>query len=270
MTPVRAHRMVAVADRRLTEGTRPLPEEVAIALTYNGSTQAVMMATPADLDDFARGFTLTEGIADPAEIESIEVVDAPKGVDLQIWLKPDAATRLAERRRMMTGPVGCGLCGLDSLEEALRAPDPVRAELRVTPDQIIETISALPGHQPLHDAARALHAAAFWVPGRGVVLAREDVGRHNAVDKLAGGLLALGEDGGAGAIFLTSRLSVDLVQKIARIGASLAVAISAPTGAALELAESCGLTVVAMARPDGFEIYTHPRRITVTEAADVA
>lgn len=254
----------------VTPGDRILPEEVAVALSFNGTTQAVMMATPADLEDFARGFTLTEGIADPAGIAGIAPVETALGIDLQIWLEPGAAARLANRRRMMAGPVGCGLCGIESLEEAMRPVQPVAEGVTLDAAGLCRGIAELQKHQPFHDAARALHAAAFWLPDAGVVLAREDVGRHNALDKLAGGMLARGLAAGQGAVLLTSRLSVDLVQKAARIGAPVLVAVSAPTGAALALAEACGITVVAMARPDRIEIYTHPHRIEMKDSADVA
>ncbi|MFN6979074.1 MAG: formate dehydrogenase accessory sulfurtransferase FdhD, partial [Gemmobacter sp.] len=208
-------------------GARGLAEEVAVAVSYNGMTQAVMMATPADLEDFARGFTLTEGIADPAAIAGIEPVSVPEGIDLRIWLRPDAAARLAERRRSMAGPVGCGLCGLESLAEAMRPVLPVTAVLTMTAAEVMAAMAALPAHQPLHDATRAAHCAALFVPRRGIVLAREDVGRHNALDKLAGGLIAAGIAAGQGALVVTSRVSVDLVQKAGRMGAPVLIAASA-------------------------------------------
>lgn len=250
---------------------RALPEESAVALSYNGSTQAVMMATPADLHDFAVGFTLTEALANPTEIDSIDVVETPQGIDLQVWLKSAAADRLTARRRTMAGPVGCGLCGIDSLAEATRAPAPLPASaLTLAGQDIMSAMVALPAHQPLHDATRAAHAAGLWRPGHGFVAVREDVGRHNALDKLAGALLRAGENPGLGAVVLTSRVSLDMVQKTARLGAPILVAASAPTAAALDLAETLNLTVVALARPDRFEVFTHAARITLEGTADVA
>ncbi len=242
---------------------RLLPAEVAVALSYNGSTQAVMMASPADLEDFATGFTLTEGIADPAEIAEITVQETPLGIDLQIWLEAEAEARLSARRRSMAGPVGCGLCGIDSLEEATRRPPQVSADLRLTPDQVMAAIAGLPAHQPLHDRTRAVHAAGFFQPGQGIILAREDVGRHNALDKLGGALVRQGIARDAGAVVLTSRVSIDMVQKCARLGVPVLIAVSAPTTAALALAEEAGITVCALARPDRFELFTHPERIVV-------
>jgi FdhD protein len=252
-------------------GDRRLPAEVAVALSFNGTTQAVMMATPAGLEDFALGFALTEGIATGAEIDSITVVETVGGIDVQIWLCAEAEARLANRRRTMAGPVGCGLCGIDSLAEAVRALPPVPAStLQLTPAQVLVAVAALPGGQPLHDATRAAHAAGFWVPDHGMIAVREDVGRHNALDKLAGLLARRGQDCTGGAVVLTSRLSLDLVQKCAVMGVPVMIAVSAPTTAAVALAEDCGITLIALARADRFEVFTHALRIHKDEVADVA
>lgn len=245
---------------------RALPEEVAVALSFNGTTQAVMMATPADLVDFAYGFAMTEGIASPSEIESIDVVTVQNGLDLQIWLVADANLRLASRRRTMAGPVGCGLCGIDSLDEAMRAPTPVPvSNFSMTPADVMAAISALPGAQPLQDMTRAVHAAGFYSGGS--ITVREDVGRHNALDKLAGHLIRTPH--AAGAVVLTSRVSIDMVQKVAALGAPVLIAVSAPTSYAVALADTCGITLIAMARPDQFEVFTHTNRI-LKDTADVA
>jgi FdhD protein len=238
---------------------RTCPDEVAVALTFNGTTQAVMMATPADLEDFAYGFALTEGTARPQDIESVTVVETPLGVDLQVWTTDAAAERLAARRRSMLGPVGCGLCGIDSLEQAMREPMAVTARLVMTAEEVRQAMVDLPGHQPLHDATRGVHGAAFWQPGKGIVLAREDVGRHNALDKLIGAVARASL--GPGAVLITSRVSIDLVQKCAALGAPVLVAVSAPTAAAVDMAARAGMTLVAGARPDGFDVYTHAERI---------
>lgn len=247
-------------------GSRQLPEEVAVALSFNGSTQAVMMATPADLTDFAYGFALTEGIAKPHEIQSVEVVETPHGLDVQIWLESIAEARLSKRRRTMAGPVGCGLCGIDSLEEATRKMTVVPASpFHMTPSQIMAATAALPGVQPLHDTTRAAHAAGFW-SGK-LIAAREDVGRHNALDKLVGHLIRTPH--APGAVILTSRVSIDMVQKVAALGTPILIAVSAPTAQAVALADEAGITLIALARPDRFEAYTHTDRIT-QETADVA
>lgn len=255
----------------LTEGPRELPEEVPVALSFNGTTQAVMMATPADLEDFGRGFALTEGIAGPAEIRDLQVVVQARGIDVQIWLSEAAEERLAARRRYMAGPVGCGLCGLDSIEAVLRDVAPVAAgDLRLAPDQVIAAMQALPGHQALHDTTRAVHGAGFFVPGRGIVAAREDVGRHNALDKLGGALLRAGTDPASGAAVLTSRVSIDMVQKCAALGVPVLIAVSAPTARAVALAEAAGITLIGLARRDGFELFTHSNRIRPERTSDVA
>jgi FdhD protein len=252
-------------------GTRTVPEEVPVAISYNGTTQAVLMATPADLADFARGFTLTEGIATLAEIEDISVEQTSGGFDAQIWLAEGADARLAARRRTMLGPVGCGLCGIDSIDAALRAVPRIGAEGPCfTPAQIMNAMARLPDGQTLHDITRAAHAAAFLHPGHGLGPLREDVGRHNALDKLAGAMAAAGLCASQGALVLTSRVSIDLVQKAATLGAPVLVAASAPTAHAVDLARDAGLTLVALARPEGFEVFTHPHRIARSETADVA
>jgi len=241
-----------------SQGQRLLPEEVAVALSFNGTTQAVMMATPADLVDFAYGFALTEGIATPDQIDSVDLVSHPKGIEAQIWLGPTAEARLTARRRTMTGPVGCGLCGIDSLDQALREMAPVAPGVfGMSPVQIMAATAALPGAQPLHDATRAVHAAGFWTTRLTAV--REDVGRHNALDKLAGHLIR--HPHGPGAIVLTSRVSIDMVQKVAAMGLPMLIAVSAPTAQAVILAEACGITLVGLTRPDRFEVFTHTDRI---------
>jgi len=251
---------------RASGSLRELPEEVAVALSYNGSTRAVMMATPADLIDFAYGFSITEGIATPEEIESVEVVETPLGIDLQIWLAAKAEARETARRRTMAGPVGCGLCGIDSLEQALRRPQPVSEQkFTMTPQQIMSAMAELVAYQPLHDLTRAAHAAAFWSP-EGILAAREDVGRHNALDKLIGAIRGLPR----GAVVLTCRTSIDMVQKAAAADFPVIIAASAPTAAAVRMADQAGITLVALARPDGFEVFTHPHRIAPQEAAHVA
>jgi FdhD protein len=242
-------------------GTRVLAEEVAVALSFNGSTQAVMMATPADLQDFAVGFAATEGLARPADIRSVDVVAAGDGIDVQVWLSDAAAGRLAARRRHMAGPVGCGLCGIESIEAALAVPDPVApSALRLAPGQVQAAHGALREAQLLHDATRAVHAAGFWTGDR-MAAVREDVGRHNALDKLAGWMLRAGGDPAAGAVVMTSRVSIDLVQKVARLGAPWLIAASAPTAAAVDLADRLGITLVTSVRDGRFDLWAHSDRV---------
>ena len=250
----------------VSRADRMLPEETAVALSFNGSTQAVMMATPADLVDFAYGFALTEGIARPDEVETVEAVETPRGIDLQVWVAPAAAERLAQRRRTMVGPVGCGLCGIDSIDEALRPVARVAPSgLRLTPAQVHQAAEGLRAGQALHDLTRAAHCAALWQPG-GIALLREDVGRHNALDKLIGAAVRGGLAGDC-ALVLTCRVSVDMVQKAAAFGAPVLIALSAPTAHAADLAEEAGITLIAGVRPGRFDVYSHSDRLTeVTHA----
>src|ERR1700737_1585899 len=212
------------------KGMRAIPEETAIALTYNGGTYAVMMGTPQDLGDFAVGFSLSEGIVrSPEDIESLDIVQLDDGIELRMWLKPSKADRLSERRRHIAGPTGCGICGIDSIAEAVRPAAVVAQGRSFSPQQITAAMQGIPPLQAINIETRAVHAAAFWTPGRGIVALREDVGRHNALDKLAGAL-ALGKVAtDDGMVLLTSRVSVEMVQKTATMGAPLMVAVSAPT-----------------------------------------
>ena len=251
---------------------RMVPEETPVAFSFAGTTHAVMMASPADFEDFALGFSLTEGIiADPAEIEAIEVEDLGAGVDIQIKLKDRANTRFQARRRRLAGPVGCGLCGIESIEEAMRSVDAVgKSRLTLEADDITRSVKLLSKLQPLHTETGAVHAAGFYVPGKGVVVAREDVGRHNALDKLAGALAKAGIDGSTGAVVVTSRVSVEMVQKTAAIGAAIIMAVSAPTALAIRTADAAGMTLVALVRGDDFDIFTHPERVASGVAKHVA
>lgn len=249
--------------------TRLVPEEVPVAIVYDGSTQAVMMASPADLEDFALGFSLTEGvIADRAEIREIEIVEHERGIEARMWLVPASGRKHAERRRRIAGPTACGLCGVESIDAAVPEPRRVSNTAEATPEQIHHALAAMPDEQKLGSATRAVHAAAFWdgTAGR-IALVREDVGRHNALDKLVGAMAVAGLDPARGFVVLTSRVSVEMVQKAAALGAEIVVAVSAPTALALRVAEAAGITLVAVARSDAFEIFTHPHRIRLPHEA---
>ncbi len=248
-----------------TAGKRIIPEETAVAFSYDGGTYAVMMATPQNLEDFAFGFSVTEGlVSSAAEIRQLDIVEHDSGIELRMWLAEPRAAALSERRRHLAGPTGCGLCGIESLEEAVRSLPRVRDGVTFTPAGIMHALDALSARQELNRQTRAVHAAAFWRPDAGLVAVREDVGRHNALDKLAGALVRDNVPRHAGMVLLTSRVSVEMVQKTAIIGAPLIVAVSAPTALAVRTAEAAGITLVAVARSDGFEVFAHPQRIKET------
>jgi FdhD protein len=244
------------------EGERAIPEEAAVAFTFNTASYAVMMATPRDLEDFALGFALTEGVVSSIDaIEEIEIVEEKVGIELRVWLKAKDATEFLGRRRKLAGPTGCGLCGVESLEEAMRPPPKVGKGRVLTANQIMTAVQSLSPEQELNRETRAVHAAGFWDPERNLVAVREDVGRHNALDKLAGTLARDGATAEQGLIVLTSRVSIEMVQKSAAIGATIIAAVSAPTALAVRMAETCGMTLIAIARKDGYEVFTHPHRV---------
>lgn len=269
--PVMPVKRLAYRDGAFAVGERVVPSETAVAFTYDRMTHAVMMATPADLEDFAVGFSLAEGIIrSPADICSIEMVTTDLGMELRMDLTEESRRVFTDRRRHMAGPSGCGLCGIESLEEAMRDLPAVTDGLTLYPAQVAAAMRTLGTSQQLNKAARAIHAAGFWQPAMGLVALREDVGRHNALDKLAGALARGGMSAARGVVLLTSRVSVEMVQKAAMLGAPVIAAVSAPTALALRVAEEAGITLVAVARDDGFEIFTGGDRIAVAEAERVA
>jgi len=237
---------------------RAVAEECPVALVYDGTTIAVVMATPADLADLATGFSLTEGIIPHAgDIEAMDIVSGADGIELRMWLTPESGRNFKQRQRRLTGPTGCGLCGIESLSEAARPNPKLTRDIFLTADQVGAAVAALSDAQSLNRITRATHAAGFYLPDDSLVAVREDVGRHNALDKLAGALARENIAGGAGAVILTSRVSVEMVQKTAMIGACLLIAISAPTALAVRTAEACGITLVGIARGAMFEIFSH-------------
>ena len=260
--PVRTVPSLRVGARASDETLRAVPEETAVALVYDGTTQAVMMATPADLEDFAIGFSFTEGqISSTTGIIELTLVEQPDGIEARMWLVPDAGKQLATRRRAIAGPTGCGLCGVESLAAAVPPPPIVPQGLIISRDDVQRALTALAPAQELNIRTRAVHAAAFFTPATSALTVREDVGRHNALDKLVGALLRSGAVIDQGFVVLTSRVSVEMVQKSAKLGAQIIVAVSAPTALAIRTAEMAGITLIAVARSDGFEIFTHPHRI---------
>ncbi|ABD55474.1 formate dehydrogenase accessory sulfurtransferase FdhD [Jannaschia sp. CCS1] len=251
----------AVGPEGARDIARALPEEVPVAVTVNGTSQAVMMCSPADLEDFALGFAYTEGFATPEQIDRLEIVELDAGIEARLWVDDAVADALGARRRAMMGPVGCGLCGIDSLEQALRDLPVLTGEGRIGAAEAAQGPDMLRDHQPLHDRTQAVHAAGFLVPGQGIIAAREDVGRHNALDKLIGALLRDGVDPKRGAVVLTSRVSLEMVQKTVLLGCPILIAVSAPTAHAVRVADAANLTIAAFARSGRLETFTHPQRI---------
>ena len=240
-----------------------LAEETPVTLSYNGAAHAVMMTTPADLEEFAIGFSITEGVVDLAsEIERIQVVRHGRGIDLQIEVSPALAARAGTHSRRLSGRTGCGICGTDSVDQVLRALPVVTAELRVTSVAIQRAMRALAARQPLNAATGAVHAAGWATADGGLVEVREDVGRHNALDKLVGALLRGGHPVAEGFVVVTSRGSFELVQKVAILGAPLLAAVSAPTALAVRVAQQAGVTLCGFARNDRVTVYAHRARVT--------
>jgi len=269
--PIRSVVRTAWRGDETTRGARAIPEEVPIALTYNRSAYAVMLATPADLHDFALGFSLTEGIVhNAAEIDELDIVPVDTGIELRMWLSPELADAMTQRQRRLAGPSGCGLCGLESLADAVRTPPRIASAARFDTAAVHTAMAALPAAQKLNQQTHAVHAAAFWHPQRGLVALREDVGRHNALDKLVGALARDGIAVAEGLLLLSSRISVEMVQKAAMFGAPVVVAVSAPTALALRVAEAAGITLIGIARADGFEVFTYPERIVARQVQHVA
>ncbi len=239
---------------------RTLPDEAAIGISYDGRPHVVLMATPTDVEDLAVGFTLSERVVAVSSIGEIVVTEQDEGVAVDIKLDHDVRREKA-RARMLEGRSSCGLCGVQRLKQAVRVMPPVGQDFRVTRDAIQASLAALEQEQALGRLTRAMHAAA-WADASGRILAvREDVGRHNALDKLIGHGARNGLDASAGMVVVTSRCSFEMVEKAAVAGFQMIVAISAPTALALRKAEEAGLTLVALARADGHSVFTHPERI---------
>jgi len=247
---VRAGRVAEVEDQ--------LVEEVPVALVYNGISHAVMMATPADLEDFALGFSLSEGIlAGPGQCYGIEVETGPAGIAVQVEIASSAFVALKERRRNLTGRTGCGLCGVDSLDQVCRPYDALAPAQGFNAAGVRRALAAIGPQQALTRLTGAAHAAAWCAMDGTLILVREDVGRHNALDKVIGAMARTGARPADGFFLITSRVSFEMAQKSAVAGVAALVGMSAPTLAAVELAEHAGMTLLAFARGEDFVCYTH-------------
>lgn len=231
--------------------TRAAPIEAPVSIEVSGIGYAVMMATPTDLEDFGLGFAMSEGLVEgPLQVHGIDVHAIDGGWALRIWLPPERAERALDRARKRVSESSCGLCGIENIEEVLRPLPRVSARVAVTREALGAALAALGEHQPLSRATGAVHAAAFCAPDGAIRLAREDVGRHNALDKLIGALARAGIDPASGFILLSARCSYELVEKTVRAGCPMLVTISAPTSLAAERAAAAGLTLVTLARTD--------------------
>ena len=259
--PTAVHQFTRLADDGTVAQHAALAAEIPVALVYNGRTHVVMMCTPRDLEDFASGFTVSEGIAPASAVRRIEVVKYSKGIELQIEIPADAADRLAERGRGLVGRTGCGLCGVEAINDALREPPLVRSSAVFTREALWRAGAALSAHQPLNAETNAIHAAAFADGDGNIAIVREDVGRHNALDKVIGAMSRAHIDGASGFLLVTSRASYELVQKAAVANVPLLAAVSRPTELAVELAESAGITLVALLRGRTANVHTHPERL---------
>ena len=260
--PLLEHRVRRWEQGTVIERVETVAEEVPVTIAYNRIPHVVMMATPTDLDDFALGFSITEElIGSPSELEALEVVRYSRGIELQARVPEQVATAVAEHTRRLTGRTGCGICGADSVAAVLKELHPVSPGGVVAVDAIHRALLALTGRQTYNAATGTVHAAA-WATVQGEIQdVREDVGRHNALDKLIGALLKRGVDARSGFVLLTSRASFEMIQKVTVLGAPLMAAISGPTGLAIRVAQQAGVTLVGFARPDRLSVYTHPERV---------
>lgn len=244
------------------EGDR-LAEETPVALEFNGISHATMLATPADLEDFAVGFSLSEGIIDGvADVRGIDVLPQCDGIVVQIEISSAREARLKSRRRAMAGRTGCGLCGVETLPEVLRPVTPVPAGAPLPVSAVLRAMRDMRARQALHDLTGATHAAGWADASGAVALVREDVGRHNALDKLVGALARQALPAAHGVVLVSSRASFEMVQKTAAAGVGILAAVSAPTALAVRLADSAGIALLGFLRNDDATLYSHPERIT--------
>lgn len=263
VTTWRQHRVATTDDW--------LVDEVPVALVFNGISHAVMLASPTDLEDFARGFALSEGLlTGPSELYAVDVVDVANGIEVRLEVASAAEYRLKERRRTLAGRTGCGLCGTDSLDQVLRRLPALKTSIVVAPVAVDAALRAMSGAQPMQRACGASHAAAWCEPSGVVRVVREDVGRHNALDKLIGALVKSDIDASAGFIAITSRASVEMVQKTVMAGVSALVAVSAPTALAVRIATQEGLALAGFARGEDFVCYVAPERFGLASTTAVA
>lgn len=260
--PLLEHRAIKWEQGTTSESIEQVAEEVPVAVVYNGIPHVVMMATPANLEDFVLGFSLTEElIRSPADLKAVEVIAYSQGIEIQAAVDPACEAEITSRSRRLTGRTGCGICGTDSIAAVLKQLHRIPEGGRVRPDAIQRAMRELGTGQPLNSQAGAVHAAGWATLDGEVTLVREDVGRHNALDKLIGALSKGGIDPSGGFVVVTSRASFEMVQKTTVLGAPLMASISGPTGLAIRVAQQAGLTLVGFTREGRHTVYTHPGRV---------
>jgi FdhD protein len=237
-------------------------EERPVGLLYQGVPHVVMLASPADLEDLGVGFTWSEGIAqEPGDILSVGVSQTDDSLTVNLGISSRSFAALLRQRRNLAGRTGCGLCGVENVEDAIRTPKHVGDGLRISSDELHAQLSALQELQPVNARTGSVHAAAWALPGKGIQVVREDVGRHNALDKVIGALVRAGKNPGEGYFIITSRASFEMIQKAAMVGVSLVAAVSAPTALAIDVAVKNGVTLVGFARTHRHVVYSHRERI---------
>lgn len=259
--PVSTFNVTQWQSHKIVKEQDCLAEETPVALIYNGVSHAVMLATAQDLEDFALGFSLSEGIISRVdELYSTDVVSHDNGIEVHCDIASERFAKLKERRRTLAGKTGCGLCGAENLAQAMRYPAPLKLRHNFEVAGMIRGLQGMQIQQTLQQQTGATHASAYVQADGKIALLREDVGRHNALDKLIGALAKASVDS-AGFIITTSRASFEMVQKTASAGVSMLIAVSAPTGLAVRVAEQCGLTLVGFARENRFVVYSHAEHI---------
>jgi FdhD protein len=261
--PVSPRSFARLTDDSISEAQADVAEEVPVALVYNARPHVVVMATPADLEDLAVGITVTERIVErPSEIERVEVVKASHGAELQMQIPDARAAELQERGRGLISRTGCGLCGVETITEAMRLPTHVGNTLRIERDALWRASAELSARQQLNSTTNTIHAAGWALPDGTMRIVREDVGRHNALDKVFGALARERIDPATGFVIVTSRASYELVQKAATCGVELLAAISRPTGLAIRFAESAGVTLIGLLRGRTANVYAGIERLS--------
>ena len=263
-----SRQLVRIGEEGVSPASAVIAEEVPIALVYNARPYVVVMGTPSDLEDLAFGFSRTEAIVDESsQIERVDVVRASHGIELQIQIPAANASRLEDRARALVSRTGCGLCGVETINDALRVPSTLTSRLTVTTQALWDAGAELSRKQTLNNETNTVHAAGWAQPDGSLRVVREDVGRHNALDKVLGALARSATNPADGFVVVTSRASYEMIQKAATCGVELVAAISRPTGLAIRFAEAAEMTLVGLLRGRSANVYCHAERITTSSRA---